>query len=274
MKDIFCFIHIEKAGGSTLHNWLKYYLPNYLSLKPYYIWTNEKKSEMTQKELEILSYFHPFMDGFGSHRTRHNLLYDSIFNRNLLYLTFLREPINRYLSHFQHQKYSMGHNRTFEEFLDDTRFNNFMCKKICGVEDAELAFNELKNNYGFVGFIEHFNESILLLTQLLKDKKIKPLYEKINEGRVEKKIRFSELRVDYKIQIEKNNYEDLKFYEASYNFFYEKQLSNYKGNIIEDLLKLEEELKEFKYNKLRKEIIRFYKGYNHYISEPFAHFFK
>ena len=54
--DKICFIHIDKAGGSTLHNWLKYYMPNYLSLDPYYIWTNGKESEFSNRELKIYSF--------------------------------------------------------------------------------------------------------------------------------------------------------------------------------------------------------------------------
>ena len=275
VKDkIFCYVHIEKAGGSTIHNWFKYYIPSYVSLHPFYIWSNEKNAHLTIKELKILSLFHPFMKGFGGHTTRHNHKYSNTLNSEIDYITFLRDPIKRYLSHFQHQKYVMGNNWSLESFINEKRFNDFMTIRIAGKADSEKAIHELKEHYSFIGLVENFNESLLLLSGILNNKNLKPFYEKVNEGDSGHKIEFSTLSKDIQSKIIENNKNDIILYNEVKNKIYPLQIENYKNDLNFDLILLEEELKSFKYNKLRKQLIKYLKGYNHFISEPISHFFR
>jgi len=268
--DKICFIHIEKAGGSTLHNWFKYYMPNYLSLDPYYTWTNEKDSEFSNRELEILKMFHPMISGFGGHRLRSYLCYEDLFNQNLKYITFLRNPIARYLSHFQHQNEMMKNERSLNEFLNERRFNNFMCVKICGKQDGVLAFKQLKKMFSFVGFVEDFNKSLLLLCNEFSNHSIQPYYEKKNEGNRNMKINFDKLDENFQFKIEQNNREDIILYKLAKDYFSNIYDINYKGNINEDLKIFEKKLQFFRYKILRKKIIRIIKGYNHFITEPIS----
>lgn len=269
-KDKFCFIHIEKAGGTTIHNWLKYYLPNYLSLSPFYIWTNEKESEFTKKEFAILKVFHPFLSGIGGHRLRSFLDYESLYGGDFKYFTFLRSPIPRYLSHFQHQCDVMLNNRTFDDFLQEKRFNNFMCVKICGKQDGELAFSYLKEKYSFVGFIEQFNKSLFVLSKILGNQNLIPLYEKKNEGHPKNKLNFNFLLPEQQKAVIKNNKEDIKLYELAFEYYSELYDNDFINNFDSDLKLMENKLNKFKYNKFRKHIIRIYKGYNYYLTEPLS----
>ena len=136
--------------------------------------TNEKKSELSIKELKLLKFFHPKAQGFGGHRLRSFLNYDLLFNSKINYITFLRDPISRYLSHFNHQnklnKYSIN------EFLDNPQFNNFMCKKICGYADGESIFR-IKKKLFFVGFTDDFEKSIISLSFFRKSK-VKPFIKR------------------------------------------------------------------------------------------------
>lgn len=272
MNKNFCFVHIEKAGGSSIHNWLKYYLPNYLSLHPFYRWTNEDISKFSLRELKILKKFHPFLVGFGSHRTRHNLNYSSVFNCKLKYFTFLREPISRYVSHFEHQRNVMKNNYTIEEFLNEKRFNNFMTNRIINENDYRKSIVELEK-FDFVGLFEDFNRSILMLMDNLDIAHLKPLYEKRNVSSYNKidVKSFDDATIEL---IYKNNEEDIKLYNYFVNNIYPKQISNYSSNLENDLKYMKKEIKYFKYNKSRILLLKLSKVYNHYFSERIAHFLK
>lgn len=269
-KYKFCFIHIEKAAGSTIHNWLKYYIPNYLSLSPVYEWTNEKESEFSKKELSILKLFHPFLAGIGGHRLRSFLNYESLFGGDLVYFTFLRSPIPRYLSHFEHQRDVMHNKRSFDDFLEEKRFNNFMCVKICGKEDGNLAFNVLKDNFGFVGFVENFNRSLLILSKILSHKKLIPLYEKKNQAKSKGQFSFENLSTSQKAKLIQNTNQDIILYKLALSYFsnyYERLLNE---DFENELSSLNNTLVDFRYDRFRKFIVKIFKGYNHFITEPIS----
>ena len=270
MRSKFCFIHIEKAGGSTIHNWLKYYLPNYLSLAPFFIWTNDQKSEFSKKEFSLLKTFHPFVSGVGGHRLRSFLDYESLFGEDFKYITFLRSPVSRYLSHFQHQNDVMFNRRSLDEFLQEKRFNNFMCVKICGKEDGQLAFNHLKEKFSFIGFVEQFNKSLFILTKILKNKNLLPYYEKRNEGNSENKLSFQTLSKEHQKLILDRNKEDIILYDLAFKYFANYYDNDYVKPYQSELQTLENNIGQFRYNRLRKHLIRIYKGYNHYFLEPFV----
>jgi len=273
-RSPFCFIHIEKAGGSTIHNWFKYYLPTYVSLHPWYYWSNEIGNHLTVKELGILSKLHPNIAGFGGHTTRHYLDYHKKLNSNINYITFLRDPIARYLSNYQYQREVMGIEWTLDEYLNETKFNNFMTVRIAGNQDVDKAIDEIENRFAFVGLVEKFDESVLLICQILGLKSLKPYYERINEGDKESKIIFEDLPENVKTRIVKNNELDIKLYDRVKTNIFPRQSIKFAGDLDVEVEKLKAELKVFKYNKLRRNLIRFFKGYNHYITEPIAHTFK
>lgn len=109
------------------------------------------------------------------------------------YVTFLRDPVERTISHFNFLKDLQGspiseeinkHQLNLTDFLDkkDDLFekfsgvnllDNIQTKLISG--DIQLteyswhkAINNIKNNFLFIGFAESFNKDILTLAKLLK----------------------------------------------------------------------------------------------------------
>lgn len=163
MNKFPCYIHIEKCAGTTLHHTLKYNFPGYMVLRPWYYWLNEEGNNLSAKELKAIKTIFPFLSGIGGHTTRTFLKYEDIIKKPFTYFTILREPIARYMSHYNHQVNKMNINWSLEEFIDDDRFNNFMTRRIAGKEDLELAKKRLLEDYDFVGLFEKLNESLVLL---------------------------------------------------------------------------------------------------------------
>ena len=157
MRQFIVFIHIERAGGTSLHHLLHYNFKNYFTINPRNLRTNNQDSFFRKKNLENLLKKYPECSGIGGHTTRSFLGYADILQYPIFYLTFLRDPVHRYLSHFNYQKNVMKINWKFEDFLATKYFNNFQCKRLVNRENPQEAFQELKK-YAFVGLTDHYNE--------------------------------------------------------------------------------------------------------------------
>lgn len=209
-----CFIHIERAGGTTLHYIFRNNFLSYITLTPWHYWSNEEQNVFSTKEAKWLLKLLPFLKGFGGHTTRAYLGYEKLYNPKIDYITFLREPISRYLSHYNYQKKVMGIDWKFEEFLNEKRFDNFMTKRIAGVPDVKTAIKYLNDKFSFVGLNEKFDESILIMKTELKMPNFKPFYERKN---VSINLHYSESDLfqekHMKEKIIKRNELDIKLYE-------------------------------------------------------------
>jgi len=224
--------------------------------------------------LNKLKIFHPGIKGFGGHTTRHYLNYEQAFKSDIFYFTFLREPISRYLSHFQYQVDKMEIKWDINKFIDEPRFNNYMTNRLTkNLNDGNKAYQELKK-FDFLGIVEHFDESIIMLAEKLEHYKIKPYYEIKNKAENNGKISFKSLSKIQQKKIIKNNQQDIILYNRVIKELFPLQIHNYKGNIEKDLSRFNLTMKSFKYSKLRFNYIKLLKGYNHFISEPIAHYFK
>jgi len=261
----FCFIHIEKAAGTTLHHWLGNNFRGYYTLKPGR-YRDCTKAYFTDSEFRIWKMLCPFFIGFGGHSTRHFAEYD----KSLTYITFLRDPVSRYLSHFAYQRDAMGINWTIEGFMQEEKFNDFMTKRISPSGCADMAIEELKNKYSFVGLTEYFNESLLMLTKLIFQKQTVPLYERRNEARQKTIVKFEELPENIKHKIFENNKNDIIVYNYVKNNIFELQKSLYGKQLDKDLVDMEESLKEYKYSFLKQLFFILRNKYSNIVVEPIA----
>ncbi len=181
------FLHIPKNGGSTLTDIiLRQYPSNTTCLidtinhKPNF--TNlYSLSKTERKKIEILT-------GHGSFGV-HNQ-----FEQPCKYFTILRHPVSRILSFYN---YALKYPEAFDEnynlnslydFVSKTKsgdVHNGQTRLIAGLEVEEtkmleIAFNNIKNDFSAIGFIEDYKTSLLLFKQKLNWKKI--YFEKKNRG--------------------------------------------------------------------------------------------
>ena len=94
-------------------------MPAYLSLKPWYFWSNEPNNYLSSSELKRIIKLYPFLSGIGGHTTRTYANYEDVVDKNIKYFTFLRDPIARYMSHFNHQVNKKGIDWTIESFINE-----------------------------------------------------------------------------------------------------------------------------------------------------------
>lgn len=91
----------------------------YKNLRPYYYWSNEEGNCFSQKELDLLLKLSPFTTGIGGHTTRTYLDYQKVVKNPVFYFTFLRNPVDRYMSHLNYQIHSMNIQWDIEEFVEE-----------------------------------------------------------------------------------------------------------------------------------------------------------
>jgi len=268
MKDFFVFIHIEKASGTTLHNWLKHNVPGYVSLRSWHPWTNEKKASFLSKDLKLLKTMYYPLSGIGGHTCRNYYDYEKAINQKIKFFTFVREPISRYLSHLQYQIDNKGINWSVDEFLAENRFNNFMTNRIAGSNDLNRAIDYLEKKFDFIGITDNFDESLLILNQAIFQNKLDVRYEKLNVGSRVTKMNYNNLTSSQKSKIKENNTLDIALYRHIIEKIYPKYLKEYKGDLSSDVDKLQSRLVDFSYSKSRKLKAKTFFIINNYIIQP------
>ena len=241
-----CFIHIEKAAGITLHSIFKNNTFRYITLSPWAIRANDPENVFTPQEAKIFFRLFPYLNGFGGHTTRAYLDYEQAIGREIAYFTFLRQPVSRFISHYFYHKQIMNIDWDLRSFIEEGHYNNFMTRRICGKDDALLAIQYLKEKFKFVGLVERFDESLLLLKNELGLQNFNMHYEiqNVNPKKNEKAIS------GYLInKIERANQSDLQVYDFVKHVLYPEFKKNYGRSLTEDLEKFKQEQLGFRFNK-------------------------
>jgi hypothetical protein len=179
-RPLLCFIHIERAGGTTLQWLLRRNFPTFLTLTPPRR-TNDEALILTRGQLGRLLRVLPFTSGIGGHTVRTYAGYESVTERRILYFTFLREPVARFVSHLQYQLGAAAGVRDIAQALEDPYLGNFMTKRIAGAGNLADARRRIDEDYGFVGFQEEFDHSLIALRAAL-DVPIDLRYERRNRS--------------------------------------------------------------------------------------------
>lgn len=221
------FIHIEKSAGTSFNGFLKENINNYLVLKPF----PRHGQIFFPEQLKALSNTFPEINGVGGHRIMPYLNYEDILNEGITYITVLRNPIERYLSHFFHHSDRGISQDNILAFLEKEYFHNFMCKKISGKSSATEA----------IKIINKKKINVLLVDDLSE-------ITKKNSG--SSHIKYYHLLEKYSFEINEANKEDLALYEYCKTRFAEsdflknlsmsenektKKLSSIKSRIIQEV---------------------------------------
>jgi hypothetical protein len=228
-----CFVHIERAGGTTLHAIFRQNDPiGFLTLTPWHYWSNEDGSELTVEEVRWLVRCLPFTTGIGGHTTRSYMGYEAAIGGPVKYVTFLREPIARYISHYNYQINEMGKDWTIETFLAERRFDNYMTKRIAGKFDVEEAKRRLADQFSFVGLTERFDESLLLMKAELSIPRFNTLYTKENASinpsyRKDPRLRTPEIQQ----RIRECNLLDIELYQFLKRELYPRYVARFVGDL-------------------------------------------
>ena len=163
--DLLGFCHIEKAAGTSLiHVFRRLFFLRYAAVRPLHA---ESGHEFTSRDLRTVLRCNPLLRAFGGHAVvPHGDLDD--FDRNVRYVTQLREPVARVLSQYRFWRSRMGKSMSVDEFLEDPTTRDYQVRKIAGSDDLELAKRTILDKFLLVGTVDQFDEFLVLLAGLLQ----------------------------------------------------------------------------------------------------------
>lgn len=202
----------------------------------------------TKDDLEYILNKNKSIRCISGHSVRPYCNFDGLSDKK--YITFLREPVARYVSHYNHHINNQKDGLSFEDWLNKTTENNYQVKFIANEENLTKATYYLRTKFNFIGLVESFNTSLLLMKQFISlPSTFEIRYKKMNLAR---NYQIKEiLTPDIIDKIIKNNELDISLYNFAKETLFERQIIQYKGNLQSDLISFEKSLSKYRFRVLQ-----------------------
>jgi hypothetical protein len=244
---MYAFVHIDKTGGRTVRAMLRNSLgTGHCEIRTPYARRpadpNDRSVYVTAADLHRVRRIYRGLRGIAGHNVKP---YSDLQSEapDLRYFTFLRDPVQRWLSHYKNKAGQYGR-EDFERWAAATWTHDFQTRTLAGEADAGRAIELLERQVGFVGLTEAFDESLLMLGQWLGEPGYRPEYRAVN--RLEDKSRRrdeSRARTDLgyleepavRARLEQINAVDRQVYDWAVRQRFERQRAAYRGDLAADV---------------------------------------
>lgn len=255
------FCHIEKTAGSSLNRllyrelgWRHCVVTHWLSKGNAF----GQDRAFTSKDLKRLKRIYPCLKSISGHSIKPWSDLDDICP-DIHFYTFMRDPIMRTISHYQHRVLKSNYTESFHSWISNTDRHNWQVRFLAGKNDFEKAKDMLVNKITFVGIQEYYEKSLNLLSRNFSLEFNKNEITKENKARsdeIKKKILSDKKSIEI---IKDANDLDIKLYNIACNIF-----KNYSENFLYE----DEETSKIKNYFLRKIKYISGKAYRNYIYKP------
>jgi hypothetical protein len=223
------FVHLHKTAGKTI-NWIlrRSFGLRHCDPLPW----SKQATVFTAQDYHRLARLYPVIDSISSHALRAYSDLDRICP-TIQYFTFMREPLQRSASHYQFTVEYRKKRISFDEWISHKNNRNYQTRVIAGTWDLERAVRILEDKFMFVGLVERFDESLVILTRRYSVKTLNIFYRskhiaKKNELKNELLANPSTRR-----QLEESNEIDTLLYEYVFDKLYPKYRAEY-GEALEN----------------------------------------
>jgi len=161
VRAIPTFCHIPKTAGSTFD----YFLRSQYGLRHINVLHLDTTLVPTKTELVVALKVCPWARSIAGHGLYPNLDYP-VGDRRLVWYTFLRDPVARYVSHYQYQLESGSTRLDFEEWVATGQLPDMQVRHLAGGPDLDLAIR-IVDGFAAVGLVEDFDASLLVFADRL-----------------------------------------------------------------------------------------------------------
>ncbi len=240
------FVHIEKCAGQTVH-WIlrSSYGRHHCDILPWQGYNAMTPLDgFTASDLRRLKAVYPRLKSIAGHKVR---IYTDLKQTqpDVQFFALVREPLRRQASHFQFLKERRKLTIGFEEWVHTNDWGpNWQTRMLTGTDDVNEAIRMIEKKQVLVGSVDHFDEWLLLVKELLASD-LDISYERKNVA--SDKSLADELLANKRTRaiLEEQNKVDLELYTYIKNELYPSFKRQYGARLEADLLQFQNNRGEF-----------------------------
>jgi hypothetical protein len=242
-RNILAFVHINKAAGTTFsHIMRRNFFLRHFDVQPLF---NSSFQIFQSKDMKKILKINPFVKSIAGHNVR---VFSNVSNNypNIRYITLLRDPIKRTISHYKYNVEKHGSKLSFYEYLHHHASYNRQTRIISGTDNLDLAIHYLNKKFFLVGIVEEFDEFLILLKKKLNKKNFKLNYKRQNVGRFNsaKHSNFKNNFNEYDELIMKRNNLDIQLYRYVKEKILTKQKMEYGKSFESDIRRSKQDIEK------------------------------
>ncbi len=232
MSQILIFSHMMKTAGTSLNKMFIEHFGNQMHIVPGGLELGESIYDYNTLTKDI-GIFNNRLRMISGHPLRPYMNFGDLED-NLLWFTFLRNPYERYVSHYLHDlNWTVGfekkENKTIQSWENIYHNSNYQVKFIAGEESLDKAIELIENKFKWVGITEEFDSLLPDLIHSLNLKRFHIQNEPANRS-LSVKEEFEQIMNMEKDFILENNYLDFQLYEHVKKM----NIENSKNGLIKD----------------------------------------
>lgn len=160
---VIAFVHIEKTAGKAI----KHQLRRELGIRHCDVKRWRKNADyFSAADLRRLLRIYPRLRSIAGHSIKAYSDLKADFP-DLQYYTFLRDPIQRSISHYQYRINLGSINCSFEDWIRDEANHNWQVRTLVGASDLDQALHMIEHDISFIGLQERLDESLFLMNRAL-----------------------------------------------------------------------------------------------------------
>jgi hypothetical protein len=223
-EPILAFCHLRKTGGVSFNQFLRrqHGTAHLETIVRFEKGTKRNRPFYRCEDLERDRWIYPRIKSIAGHYLCPAIDYGPI-GRQFRWITILRDPLRRYISHYGQHVEKMGETYDFETFMSIEKHRNDQVKTIAGQPDLEKAKRLLETQF-VVGFLESYELSLQVFRQLLPEFQLAIDHHQLSnpsKGIIDAR----QLAERYGERIRAHNQLDQQLYDFAHDVIWPRQLA-------------------------------------------------